>query len=244
MSRWMRRMAKLGMLLTTKEWRRGLLYGVAAGTEHQHVLRSLSPKTIVDVGAHRGQFSLLCSTIHPDAYIHAFEPLPGPAATFRRLFSSKPEVALHPIALGQRSGPAKMNVSRRSDSSSLLAITPMQARVFPGTEMIGVQTVDVSTMEECLESQMIVPPALLKIDVQGAELDVLKGAAKLIGMFNHIYVECSFAQLYEGQALAHEVVEYLGMAGFTLKGAYNVAYDETGLSVQADFLFTAEVEAQ
>jgi len=42
---------------------------------------------------------------------------------------------------------------------------------------------------------------------------------------------------YEGQALAHEVIEYLSQHGFKLAGVYNMTYDKEGIAIQADFLF-------
>jgi len=46
---------------------------------------------------------------------------------------------------------------------------------------------------------------------------------------------------YEGQALAHEVIEYLSQHGFKLAGVYNMSYDKEGIAIQADFLFSKQV---
>jgi hypothetical protein len=82
-------------------------------------------------------------------------------------------------------------------------------------------------------------PALLKIDVQGYELAVLHGCASLLPRFSHVYIECSFVELYAGQALAAEVIEHLSDHGFDLRGVYNVQYDPLGCALQADLLFVA-----
>lgn len=50
-------------------------------------------------------------------------------------------------------------------------------------------------------------------------------------------MECSFVELYAGQALAHEVIHWLADRGFVLRGMYNPYYDHQGRSIQADFLF-------
>ncbi|MHB8405676.1 MAG: hypothetical protein ACYDCJ_09670 [Gammaproteobacteria bacterium] len=55
--------------------------------------------------------------------------------------------------------------------------------------------------------------------------------------FAWVYCECSFIELYAGQALADEVIAWLRERGFILNGVYNMAYDKTGKAVQADFLF-------
>ena len=57
-------------------------------------------------------------------------------------------------------------------------------------------------------------PALLKIDVQGFELEVLRASRPLLGAFEHVYVEASFEVLYAGQALAGDVAAFLRAHGF------------------------------
>jgi len=78
---------------------------------------------------------------------------------------------------------------------------------------------------------------MLKIDVQGFELQALRGCEELLDCFTYIYVECSFTELYEGQALADEIIEWLRKRNFVLKGIYNPYYDANGVAIQGDFLF-------
>lgn len=77
---------------------------------------------------------------------------------------------------------------------------------------------------------------MLKIDVQGGELDVLRGGSKTLDRLTWVYVECSFRELYIGQPPADEVVEHLRGAGFRLAGLGHVSY-VGGEAIQADFLF-------
>jgi len=95
----------------------------------------------------------------------------------------------------------------------------------------------VAPLDNFISAADLVAPALLKIDVQGFELEALQGCASLLGSFQYVYVECSFVELYEGQALAHDVIGYLGEHGFRLSGIYNTHYDKSGLAIQGDFLF-------
>lgn len=78
---------------------------------------------------------------------------------------------------------------------------------------------------------------MLKLDVQGFELEALRGCESLLHCFPFVYAECSFMELYEGQALAHEVIAWLRERGFVLKGVYHMGYDGRGQAVQGDFLF-------
>ena len=84
----------------------------------------------------------------------------------------------------------------------------------------------------------LVSPILLKIDVQGYELEVLKGCGDILVKFDYIYVECSFVELYKEQVLVDEVIQYLINYSFKLDGIYNTFYDKKGIAVQGDFLFS------
>lgn len=230
---------KLGIVTRIPLWRRALLqHRVAAGVEHKHVLRNLGViRTVVDIGANHGQFALAARHCFPKAAIFSFEPLPGPAESFRRVFASDAAVRLHAAAIGDQKGSATIHVSARDDSSSLLPITEAQNRLFPGTAETATQTIEIGRLVDYLNAADIMPPALLKLDVQGFELMALRGCEDLLGRFAYVYTECSFVELYAGQALADEAIAWLRERGFRLGGVYNMAYDRTGRAVQADFLF-------
>ena len=232
-----RQALKLLGLLPHPVWRRGLRHGVGAAIEHRGVLAPLALRTVVDVGAHTGQFSLLVRALHPRARIVAFEPLAHAADRYVRVFATDPDVTLHRAAVAPRRGPATLHVSASSDSSSLLPITRRQAQRFPGTGECGVLEVDAGPLDAFIEPADVVPPALLKIDVQGFELEVLRASRALLGRFAHVYVEASFEELYAGQALAGEVAAFLNAHGFSETGRFNVARAPNGDPVQADFLF-------
>jgi FkbM family methyltransferase len=228
---------KLMRLLPRAAWRRGLRHGVAASVEHRAALEHLDIATVVDVGANIGQFSLLSTVLFPNARIYAFEPLPVAADRFARLFAGDDRVRLHRAALGPERGTATLHVSARDDSSSLLPISDVQRSVFPGTQEVATRTVPVGPLSDFLAPTELTAPALLKIDVQGFELEVLRGAETLLGAFEWLYVEASWLALYEGQALAGEVIAYATGRGFERVGTYNQTTGRDGQPIQADFLF-------
>jgi FkbM family methyltransferase len=173
----------------------------------------------------------------PQARILSFEPLPAAAAKFRAVFAGDDRVTLHETAIGPTPGNATLHVSRRDDSSSLLPITSTQVALFPGTAEIATATVRVGPLREFIPAADVRPPALLKLDVQGFELEALRGCEDLLDQFAYVYAECSFVELYAGQALADEVIAWLHERGFRLRGVHNMDYDRGGRAIQADFLF-------
>jgi hypothetical protein len=92
-------------------------------------------------------------------------------------------------------------------------------------------------LAEVLPASKVEAPALLKLDVQGFELQALAGCEDVLPRFDWVYVECSFMELYAGQSLADEVIAWLRERGLRLAGVYHMAYDDRGRAVQADFLF-------
>lgn len=234
----MNRGKKLAAILTSPFYQARLLcHQVAAGVEHAPVLSVLDCRTVVDIGANRGQFALVARRCLPQARVISFEPLPAPAATFRTVFAGDSRVTLHEAAIGPVPGNATIHVSKRDDASSLLPITATQVALFPGTAEAATAVVRVAPLREFLSAADIQNPALLKLDVQGYELEALRGCEDLLGLFSYVYAECSFVELYAGQALAVEVIAWLRERGFKLRGVHNMEYDHDGRAIQADFLF-------
>ena len=229
---------KLAAILKSPYYQTRLLrHRVAAGVEHVRVLSALDCRTVVDIGANRGQFALVACRCLPQARVISFEPLPAAAAKYRALFAGDDRVTLHEAAIGPVSGNATLHISRRDDSSSLFRITARQVDLFPGTEEAATAVVRVAPLRDFVSVADIHAPALLKLDVQGFELEALRGCEELLGYFAYVYAECSFFELYAGQALADEVIAWLRERSFKLCGVHNVDYDRDGRAIQGDFLF-------
>jgi FkbM family methyltransferase len=233
------RLCKLAVLATDGFYRRRFLkHGVAPAIEHASLLRRLAFDFVADVGANRGQFSLVCRRVNTGAKIVGFEPLAEPARIYRALFADDPGIRLCEAALGTTSGKTVMHVSARDDSSSLLPIAQAQTDNYPGSGEVGTREVAVTTLPEAVSLQELGARNLLKIDVQGFELEVLKSAGPLLPQFAWVYVECSYIPLYEGQPLADDVTAFLLARGFALSGRYNVSFIAgTDKPLQADLLF-------
>jgi len=232
-----RKCKKAFRLLHNPRFRELMLKGVAAAIEHKACLSRFDPQTVVDIGANKGQFSVLALEMYPSSQIYSFEPLSAPRDHLLRVLGDEKRIQVFPGAIGPDETFLPMNISARDDSSSLLPITEQQVRFFPGTEAAGIETVRVAPLDCFLSEDKIIRPALLKIDVQGFEREVLKGCENMLPLFDVIYVECSFVELYSGQALASEVFKFLLDRGYRFAGAYNLSYNSEDVAIQGDFLF-------
>jgi len=209
--------------------------GVFPSLEHASVPFGSDFRTIIDVGASRGQFALFAKTRFPHARIISFEPLPDAERTATRVLR-RVGAEVYSVALGATVGETTLHVSARDDSSSLLGIGPEQVRSFPGTQQDEEVSVHVDVLANYL-SDDLARPCLLKIDVQGFELEVLKGARECLTLVDEVFVEASFIELYVGQALVGEVVEFLAQNDLHLVDVTGVVRRKDGVALQADFLF-------
>lgn len=209
---------------------------VLAASEHRNVLdkRLMS---VFDVGANRGQFALAVREFVPKAQVVCFEPVSSAAKIFKNVFNRDLSVIFHQAAIGPKYGYTTIHISAADDSSSLFPFSPIQERLYPGTSEVRTELVKIGPLSGFIKPSQIVAPAMLKMDVQGYELEALKGCESLLCCFNYVYVECSFVELYIGQALADEVIGWLQQRGFRLNGVYNLDYDKHGHAVQGDFHF-------
>ena len=233
------KITKLLNILCDKSFISALFKGTAAGTEHLRMLNNLDCNHIIDIGANKGQFALVSRKRFPKARIDSFEPLSDAADIFEKVFKNDDDTFLHRIAVGKKEDVVTIHVSNKADSSSLLPIGENQVSLFPGTQELEQRSIKVAPLEKIIARNDIQQPAMLKIDVQGYELEALYGCQSLFDKINYIYCECSFFELYEGQALTHEIIEFLSQNGFKLTGIYHVHYNKLGIAIQADFLFSS-----
>lgn len=216
--------------------RRALKLGVAASIEHSSALHGVQYRTIVDIGANVGQFALFAREQYPKANIYSFEPLADCWSTYNSIFQNDPNVELFRCGIGPADIEAAINVTNANDSSSILAPAATQIEAF-GTKVNSTKKVDLRRLASVLRVDQIVSPALLKIDVQGFELDVLHGCDELLSCFETLYVEASYIELYKGQALVGEILDFLRQRGFDIRGVFNQHLDNRRGPLQADFLF-------
>jgi FkbM family methyltransferase len=145
------------------------------GAHERHVQDTLADvlrpgMTFWDIGAHIGFFSMLASRfVTSSGRVDAFEPFPPNQIRFAKSLklNQLENVCVHPIALGSRSGITQFHIN---DSSLMGSLVP-QGDVAP----LPVQCLSADDAARTLE-----PPDVMKIDVEGAELDVLQGAGRLL----------------------------------------------------------------
>ena len=192
-----------------------------------------TPGLVFDVGAFRGDFAQMALAIWPSARVACFEPLRYGREQIKELRKRLPSIDLHETLVGSAEK-AEVEMHVAQTSSSLLRDAHNEAfpiEIFPQT------TLD-KTIRDSYAGRA---PDLLKLDVQGFELEVLKGCEASLRGVRAILTELSLLDLHENVPLLHEVIGWLGERGF-------VAYDICGMTRrpldkalwQADMIFVRE----
>jgi FkbM family methyltransferase len=209
-------------------------YRIVSSLTEQEVI----PKTVIDVGANIGQFSIACSKLLNSPQIYAFEPLPSCHQQFLLNTARLPNIIAYPIALGDTQGAVDFYVNSHTHSSSILPLTNDHSKSFPFAKVSEKITVTVSTLDLVFSEVELLPPTLLKIDAQGYEANVLKGSQNILENIDFVLLEVSFKPLYVGEASFKEVFYLMEKYGFDfLRPVDFLKNPKSGEILQMDALF-------
>lgn len=195
--------------------------------------------TLVDVGANRGQFAVASLELTDVTTVVSFEPLPNHRSTLESLLLRYPgRFEFHAIGLADTSSTLSLNVNSHDQSSSLLSLAESHLRSFPGALPVSVVQVPVERLDSLIAAGSLPPNALLKIDVQGFERQVLHGAGDRLGEFSHVLVEASFKPMYEGEWTFAQLIAFMEAKGFAfLRPVGSLRDPRSGEYLQMDALF-------
>jgi len=170
-------------------------------------------KIVLDVGAHRGETTMGLAERDPTVVVYAFEPLPGFAEALNRRL---PNYHAWPLAVAATDGEAEFHVNQFSFTSSLRKAWP------EGGEVGTVYDVPVATrrLDTFCDEHGIRRIELLKIDAQGADLEVLQSLGRRLDDVEQVLVEAQIAgpDMYEGTPGPESIMSLLEQAGFEFVG--------------------------
>jgi FkbM family methyltransferase len=193
---------------------RSLLSGGFEAAEILFVKKYLQPgMTVLDIGAHHGLYTLLASKrVGANGKVVAFEPSPRERKQLRRnvLLNFSFNVHIEPLALGKESSDADLHLVEGGEDGCNSLRPPV---VSSSTRPVRVK---VAPLDEFLQGARIPVVDFVKLDVEGAELDVLKGAEKLLhgGARPVFLVEVYDIRTRPWGYDAREIVQFLSRAGF------------------------------
>jgi|SRR6185437_644282 len=171
---------------------------------------------VLDVGGNVGQYARGLRAGGYLGRITSFEPLSGPHRELSALAAADPLWTIAPrMALAAANGRAVMRVSNRSDMSSLLPMAALTLEALPKSFEVAQEEVATFRLDAVF-ADFVRPGArvLLKIDTQGSEADILRGAAGVIESLTGLQVEMSLRPMYEGETRYLDLCRFIEDQGF------------------------------
>lgn len=200
--------------------------------------QGIVPKTVIDVGANVGQFAIAAAKLFPEAHIHSFEPQPECVERLARNTRALSNITVYPLALGESEGEAMFQLNTHSHSGSFLHLADAHRAAFPEAQELQRISVRISTLDKVLADVDLSSPVMLKLDVQGYEPCVLKGAIQILKRVDYVILEASLKPMYEGESLFEEIISIMRGYGFTFLRPIGWLSDpESGEILQLDALF-------
>lgn len=222
-------MSTLLLKLLPVEWRRRLGHHLGAPdliwSLRQLRMFGFSAERIMDVGAFHGEWTRICIQVFPQADFVCIEPQNGPQDMLTELARRNPNVKVIQTLLG----------SHIREHAPFDEMGPGSSVFGSGKRQTGRP---MNTIDHLIEEGGCGPPQLLKLDVQGYELEVLEGYTRHFDACEVIQCEISLLPLIPGTPLLLDVVNYLAGRGFVLFDVDELIYAPSdGAAWQMDALF-------
>lgn len=194
-----------------------------------------TPEHIFDVGAYSGDFARLCRKVWPSAKLTCFEVLPHRVLELRSWCARDGMAVVIESLLGAEIKSAVPFHEMETASSVLEEHIP---------QVKPLRSYPMQTIDSIVKSKGMMAPNFLKLDVQGYELEVLKGAQNTLSKMSVVLAEVNLIDVHKGAPLLDELVLFMRDGGF-------VVYDICGLARrpldkalwQADFIFVQRESA-
>lgn len=190
---------------------------------------NFTPKAIVDIGASDGRWFLPASRVFADARFFLVEPLDQHAETLKALAMSNNRMTYCRALLGSEV------------TTKAFMIHGHQSSTYCNTrgETFGkVEERKTSLLDQVLEENNFPPPDLIKVDVEGGEIDVLKGGLKALQQAEIVEMEINFLPYRQNLPLFDDVVIFMSQQGFRVLDVFSVyGRPLDGLPAQGECLF-------
>jgi len=198
--------------------------------------------TICDVGAHWGESVSEFISLFPKSRVFAFEPDRDNWTKLSERYLAETRVQIFDIAVGQEDGRGLLHRNNYDATHSLLPFNAKEINRWADASDFheeGVEKVNQLTLDTFCSIQGIESIDILKLDIQGAELMALKGAAvklrsQAIGC---IFCEVEFRPIYEGQPLFWDISTYLMSHGYHFFNIVSPKVTEMGVISWADAVY-------
>jgi FkbM family methyltransferase len=206
------------------------------------LMKTYGTGLVLDVGANEGQYALELRYNGYRGEIVSFEPLSTAYSELQKVALLDSHWKVVNAALGSVVHSSTINIAGNSTSSSLLGMLPAHEQAAPTSVYVDTETIHVDTLDRVLPLlDSWIGSVWLKIDTQGYEAEVLKGALNSLGQIECIQLEMSLISLYEGAESFETILSWMLDHKFRLVGLQPEFTDmKSGEMLQVNGIFHAQ----
>lgn len=177
----------------------------------------VKPESLCDIGANAGNWSYVMHQMSPHLkHVVFFEPQKKMQDKLNSLELAGVEKVIYPYGLGEEE--RHLTIKGGTASASFLDVGPTQLHYFPGSVVNVSEEVEIKVLDQIYSQDKLPFPDVIKLDVQGYELNVLKGAINVLSKTKYLVVELSFREFYTGQPSLWELLKFLEENRYVMVG--------------------------
>jgi len=173
--------------------------------------RGFHPQLVLDVGANYGNWTWMAKEVFPDASFLMIEPQEEMRESLDNLCRQFPDISWVEAGAGAESGSLVLTVWQDLAGSSFVPAGSDQPLAGKTQREVPVVTID-----DLLQSKNLQAPDFVKLDIQGFELEALKGASTLFGVTELFVLEVNLFPFFPSIPILREVVEFMGERGYEM----------------------------
>jgi FkbM family methyltransferase len=214
------------------------------GTPLQHpllehlrwILQRAEIDHVLDIGANVGEYGHDLRTLGYTGTIHSFEPIPEVYHTLEAAAKGDDRWCTHQQAFGANHEKKDFHVAQGSKLSSFLHSNSYGQEEIPVMQLQRIEKVLVKRLESWSTQLPLYSRIFLKIDTQGYDMEVLRGAESFLPRVIALQTELAVSPIYQGAPSFEEHLEFISAAGFALAGLFPVTYDRHFRVIEFDCL--------
>jgi FkbM family methyltransferase len=197
--------------LVPNRWKRQIKSALFEAPDTEVSLRRMqrlgfNPAVAIDVGAYIGEWTRGFKRIFPTARILMVEPQPSHLDRLRAVAAAINGVELAPVLCGaQERGSVPFHVCESASSVLMESVRPTVVRAI---------SVPMTTLDTFTANTVFAQPNFIKLDVQGYELEVLRGGERALASAEAVLMEVNLLGILDGVPLFHEVTQFMSERGF------------------------------
>ncbi len=183
---------------------------------------------ILEAGACDGRDTLQMATVWEKAQIHAFEPIESLFEETKKKVQNFKQIHIYKAGLASKTGNTTLYVSEGKSTGSSSIMKPKEhLEIHPEVLFKKEIEIEVFTIDEWAKKNNISKIDLMWLDLQGAEMSVLKSSPNILNTTKAIFSEVSLKQMYENTPLYPEFRAWLETQGFSVAWE-DLPYEDMG----------------